>query len=130
MIYGSNTKGYHALTYNWHLYQAESIYDQSGPPTQPPDCDGCEVEINYRYLFELGQHKGKSYVAAEYPYKITYGRHEVSFGKETRLDWQTHAGDQTDDAFVELLVVDDDDVGRLVMSGLVDLVGLLHKLDG
>src|SRR3989338_5303729 len=125
MIYGSNTKGYHALTYNWHLYQAESIYDQSGPPTQPPDCDGCEVEINYRYLFELGQHKGKSYVAAEYPYKITYGRHEVSFGKETRLDWQTHAGDQTDD---EQTFISQNRINKIIVKTL-DKVRKVYKFD-
>jgi len=111
LIYGSTKKGYHALTTRWLLYQSESIYDQGEPP-----CGGCEVEVNYRYLFELGDsHNGTKYVKAEYPLNLTYGNQKVTFERETRFDTQTHVGDNTGGEQKE---VSNDRIKKIVVRSL------------
>ncbi|OGM74266.1 hypothetical protein A3H19_01945 [Candidatus Woesebacteria bacterium RIFCSPLOWO2_12_FULL_39_9] len=81
-IYGSDFKGWHALTYKWSLYSIESVYANS------------EAKAFYSDRFAFGDYQGKKYVSAVYPAKITYGLHEVAFEYEARSDKATHQGDR------------------------------------
>lgn len=76
LIYGSDKKGWHALTYKWLLTKVESVYDTDQKP----------VEILYKTHFEVGDYKSKKYVKGIYPYKILYGKNEIEFIREQRLD--------------------------------------------
>ncbi|OGG12222.1 hypothetical protein A3J20_03400 [Candidatus Gottesmanbacteria bacterium RIFCSPLOWO2_02_FULL_42_29] len=81
LIWGNNTLGYHSLTYRWYLSKVESIF------TVP-------VEINYSYNLKIEDAgHGDRYVSAVYPSSITYGKNEISFQREARLDYKIHQGD-------------------------------------
>ena len=87
-VWGWDAVGYHALETRWYLSKTESIFDKDTIP----------VEINYTYSLNIepARRGGDSYTPAVYPSAISWGKHELTFPREPRLDYKIHEGDNSD----------------------------------
>ena len=74
----------HALETKWLLYKVESVFDT---PT------ASLAEMNFAYRLAQSTYKDQTFVQTFYPYKITYGKHEITFTTEPRLDYFIHNGE-------------------------------------
>jgi hypothetical protein len=82
LVFGSDLKGYHALTTEWPLTKVISKYSS--------------VIMTYKYQFEFGNYESNTYVKASYPLSIVYSKHELVFAYEDRLDKKTHEQTSSD----------------------------------